>query len=177
MTRVDQEHAARATVADFHRHDVYSLTRQLGVRPDSYGWNSRSIPSVHTQELLASRGFLYDSDPCNDDLPYFTEVGGRRLLVVPYSKTLNDSRYLVAPGFGSPRDFVDLCRSALDELLLEAPEVGGRMMTVALHARWSGQPARAAAVREFVEYARSQPGVRFMRRLDIARFWIDSFGA
>ena len=63
------------------------------------------------------------------------------------------------------------------ELLLEAPEVGGRMMTVALHARWSGQPARAAAVREFVEYARSQPGVRFMRRLDIARFWIDSFGA
>ena len=165
MTRVQEaEHLDRA---------IASYERLLGVRPDSYGWNSRSIPSVHTQELLAERGFLYDSDPCNDDLPYWTESAGRRLLVVPYSKTLNDSRYLVAPGFASSRDFVDLCRAALEELLLEAEEVGGRMMTIALHARWSGQPARAAGVRELVEYALSRPGVRFMRRLDIARFWIE----
>jgi len=165
MTREQEaEHLDRA---------IASYERRLGLRPDSYGWNSRSIPSVHTQQLLAERGFLYDSDPCNDDLPYWAEVSGRRLLVVPYSKTLNDSRYLVSPGFSSQRDFVDLCRGALDELLLEAADVGGRMMTVALHARWSGQPARAAGVREFVEYALSRPGVRFMRRLDIARFWID----
>jgi hypothetical protein len=47
------------------------------------------------------------------------------------------------------------------------------MMTVALHARWSGQPARAAGVREFVEYALSRPGAHFMRRIDIARWWIE----
>lgn len=163
----------REQEAEYLDRAIASYERLLGLRPDSYGWNSRSIPSVHTQQLLAERGFLYDSDPCNDDLPYWTEAAGRRLLVVPYSKTLNDSRYLVAPGFGSPRDFVDLCRAALDELLREATDVGGRMMTVALHARWSGQPARAAAVRELVEYALGRPGARFMRRLDIARWWIE----
>jgi peptidoglycan/xylan/chitin deacetylase (PgdA/CDA1 family) len=152
---------------------VESFDRLLGLRPAAYGWNSRSFPSVHTRELLAERGFLYDSDPCNDDLPYWVETADRRLLVLPYTKTLNDSRYLVAPGFSSPRDFADHCRAALDELLREAAALGGRMMTVAVHARWSGQPARAAGLREFVEDARSRPGARFLRRADLARWWIE----
>ena len=42
-----------------------------GERP--FGWNSRSFPSEHTRELLVEEGgFLYDSDPSNDDLPYWT---------------------------------------------------------------------------------------------------------
>jgi len=48
-------------------------------------------------------------------------------------------------------------------------------MTVGVHARWSGQPGRASAVRDFVEYALSQDGVRFMSRIDVARFWIEAF--
>lgn len=151
---------------------IAAYERLLGVRPEEYGWNSRSFPSVHTRDLLAERGFLYDSDSCNDDLPYVVVASGRRILVVPYSKTLNDSRYLVSPGFGSPRDFVDHCRGALDELLREAAVLGGRMMTVAVHARWSGQPARAAALRDFCERALEQPGARFMRRVDLARWWL-----
>ena len=154
---------------------IETYVRVLGERP--LGWNSRSFPSVHTRSLLAEEGgFLYYSDPCNDDLPYFVEEDGRPLLVVPYSKTTNDSRYLVAPGFGSPSDFVDQCRRALDYLSDEAAEHGGTMMTVPVHARWSGQPSRAAAVREFLEYALAKPGARFMRRIDIARFWIDRYG-
>jgi peptidoglycan/xylan/chitin deacetylase (PgdA/CDA1 family) len=152
---------------------IASYERLLGLRPHAYGWNSRSFPSVHTRELLAERGFLYDSDPCNDDLPYWVESAGRTLLVVPYSKTLNDSRYLVSPGFATPRDFAAQCCAALDELLRDAAELGGRMMTVAVHARWSGQPARTAGLREFVEYARAQDGARFMRRNDVARWWIE----
>jgi peptidoglycan/xylan/chitin deacetylase (PgdA/CDA1 family) len=145
----------------------------LGVEPPEYGWNSRSFPSVHTRDLLAERRFLYDADPCNDDLPYWVEAAGRRLLVVPYTKTLNDSRYLVSPGFSSPRDFTDHCAAALDELLREAAVTGGRMMTVAVHARWSGQPARTAGLRGFVEHALGREGARFVRRADIARWWIE----
>ena len=152
---------------------IASYERLLRLRPDAYGWNSRSFPSVHTRELLAERGFLYDSDPCNDDLPYWVESAGRKLLVIPYSKTLNDSRYLVSPGFATPGDFAAQCCAALDELLRDAAELGGRMMTVAVHARWSGQPARTAGLREFVEYARAQDGARFMRRNDLARWWIE----
>lgn len=152
---------------------IATYERLLQVSPPDYGWNSPWSPSVHTRALLAERGFLYDSDPCDDDLPHWAEATGGLLLVVPYSKTLNDSRYLVSPGFASPRDFVDQCSAALDELLREAKQLGGRMMTVAVHARWTGQPARTAGLRQFVDHALGYERVRFMRRADIARWWIE----
>jgi hypothetical protein len=46
-------------------------------------------------------------------------------------------------------------------------------MTIAFHARWSGQAARAAVLRAFLEHATAQPGVRFMRRADIASWWLE----
>jgi hypothetical protein len=58
------------------------------------------------------------------------------------------------------------------ELLDEAGRgYGGRMMSVGIHSRWSGQPGRASAVRDFIDYARQRQGVSFMRRIDIARYW------
>ena len=48
------------------------------------------------------------------------------------------------------------------------------MLTVALHARWSGQPSRTTAVRQFLEYVLGRSDVTFMRRLDIARWWLDN---
>lgn len=168
LTRTDEAgHLDRA---------IETYERVLGVRPAAYGWNSRSFPSVNTRELLAERDFLYDSDPCNDDIPYWVRSAGRDLLVVPYSKTLNDSRYLVAPGFASPRDFVEHCAGALDELVREAAGLGGRMATIALHARWSGQPARASAVRAILDDALARPEVRVVRRSEIARWWVEREG-
>jgi peptidoglycan/xylan/chitin deacetylase (PgdA/CDA1 family) len=150
---------------------VERFTRLLGARP--VGWNCRTQPSEHTRGLLIEAGFLYESDACDDDLPHFAEVeDGRRILVVPYTKTQNDSRYLMTPGYGSPRDYAEQCRMALGELLRES-RTHPKMMTVVAHARWSGQPARTAPLREFFEHALSQDGVRFMRREDIARWWLD----
>ena len=36
--------------------------------------------------------------------------------------------------------------------------------------------ARTSALRDFIEYASAQEGVRFMRRIDIADQWIATFG-
>jgi peptidoglycan/xylan/chitin deacetylase (PgdA/CDA1 family) len=150
---------------------IETFERVLGERP--LGWNCRSWPSPHTRELLVEEGgFLYDSDGSGDDIPYYVRTAGHPFLVVPYSKTYNDSRYLVSPGFAGPRDFLDTLRLGVDEL---ARERRTAMMTVAVHARWSGQAARASAVREFVERARDLEGVAFMRRIDIARWWLDSY--
>jgi hypothetical protein len=49
------------------------------------------------------------------------------------------------------------------------------MMTVAVHARWSGQPARAAAQRLFLEHAQAQKGVSFLRRSEIAHWWLERY--
>lgn len=111
----------RRVVAEQHdlgaiqaQHEAIALYQKLlGRRP--LGWNCRSLPSINTRDLLVEEGgFLYHSDPCNDDLPYFLDHRGTEILVVPYSKTLNDSRYLVAPGYSNPRDFAEDCRSAID---------------------------------------------------------------
>jgi len=48
-------------------------------------------------------------------------------------------------------------------------------MSVGIHSRWSGQPGRASALRDFVEYALGREGVSFMRRSDIAQFWAETF--
>jgi peptidoglycan/xylan/chitin deacetylase (PgdA/CDA1 family) len=152
---------------------VETYERVLGSRP--LGWNARSYPSENTRELLVEEGgFIYESDGAADDIPYYVETSAGPFLVVPYSKTYNDSRYLMSPGFGSPRDFLETMTLGLDELLREAGE-RSTMMTVALHARWSGQPARAAALRLFLEHALAQDGVRFMRRDDIAHWWLERY--
>ena len=167
LTREEEEDRLSRAIALF--------TELLGERP--VGWNSRSYPSVNTRDLLIKDGgFLYDSDPCNDDLPYFTPTEDGRLLIVPYSKTLNDSRYLVSPGYATPGHFVENVRTFLDFLIEEAKEHGGgRMMTIAVHARWSGQPNRAAAIQDIFRTVLSRPEAVFMRRDAIARHWLSQF--
>jgi len=155
------------------RRAIATYERVLAQRP--LGWNCRGWPSENTRELLVEEGgFIYDSDGSADDVPFYTQCLGQPFLVVPYTKTYNDSRFLMAPGFGSPRDFLDTLTMGLDELVREGSE-RPTMMTVAVHSRWTGQAARAAALRAFLDHARSVEGVRFMRRADIARWWLENY--
>jgi peptidoglycan/xylan/chitin deacetylase (PgdA/CDA1 family) len=167
MTRDDERNEIRRAVE--------SVQRTTGRR--LRGWMVRSFPTVHTRELLVEEGgFLYDSDSTNDDLPYFVTALGKPFLVVPYTKVYSDVRYLIAPTYATPRHFFETMKGGLDYLLDEARRAGaGRMMSVGIHARWSGQAGRAAAVRDFIEYGLEQEGVRFMRRINIAEHWTTSF--
>ncbi|QYN18729.1 polysaccharide deacetylase family protein [Amycolatopsis sp. DSM 110486] len=151
---------------------IASLERTTGERP--LGWYLRSFPSENTLELLVEEGgFLYDSDACNDELPYFTDVSGQQVLMIPYSKVYNDTRYLLNPTYGSPAQFFESMRLGIDYLCDEIDHgLGPRMLTVGLHPRWSGQANRASAVRDLLEYVSEKKGVSFMRRLDIARWWL-----
>jgi peptidoglycan/xylan/chitin deacetylase (PgdA/CDA1 family) len=141
------------------------------------GWMVRSFPTVHTRELLVEDGgFLYDSDASNDELPYYVTVLGQPFLVVPYSKVHNDNRYLIPPTYATPRHFCESLKLSLDYLLEEVRAgLGGKLMSVGVHSRWSGQPGRASALRDFIEYAAAQRDVLFMRRLDVAQFWAETF--
>ncbi len=126
---------------------------------------------MHTRELLVEEGgFVYDSDAYNDDLPYYVEVRGTRHLVVPYSFTYNDVRFVLPQGYSGPESFFDLLRRGLDYLWQEGA-THPRMMSIGLHSRFVGQAARTSALREFIEYAQDKGGVWFARRLDIANWW------
>lgn len=148
---------------------VESFEATCGRRP--VGWYCRYGPSVHTRELLVEEGgFRYDADAYNDDLPYYVEVSGRHHLVVPYTLTYNDARFVTPQGYGSPSDFLDNCKRGLDYLWDEGTN-HPRMMSIGLHPRLIGQASRAHALAEFVDYAINKGGVWIARRIDIAEWW------
>ena len=158
MTR-DEEREAIRLATD-------SIEKTTGSRPE--GWYCREM-SVNTRELVVEAGgFVYDSDTYNEDLPYWTTVNGHKHLVVPYSLVVNDARYIMGTGFGSPEHFFETAKATLDRLRNDGDDVG-RMMSIGLHPRISGNPARADALARFIEYAQGFDDVAFMRRIDIAR--------
>ena len=147
--------------------------RVAGERP--YGCYWRYAPSVNSREILVKLGFIYDANAYNDDLPYRVAVNDKSILVVPYSLTYNDGKFVAATGqgYGSPSDFVDYCCRAIDELYREGENGSPKMMSIGLHPRWMGQAGRTSALREVLEYAKDKRGVWIARRIDIARWWIE----
>ena len=154
------------------RRAVESIKTTTGQRP--LGWFSRN-PSDSTRELLVEEGgFVYECDSMADDLPYFIDVGGKRVLIIPYTLENNDGRFTRAPGYSEPNDFFLHLKSSFDTLYREG-ETHPKMMSVGLHMRYVGRPARATAVEDFIRYAKSHPGVWFPRRIDIARWWLENY--
>jgi allantoinase len=151
------------------RKSVASLRRTVGQRP--LGWYCRYGPSVNTRQLVvAEGGFLYDSDCYNDELPYWTTVDGRSHLVVPYTMSVNDSKY-ARNVFATGDDFFTYAKDGFD-LLLREGATQPKMMSVGLHLRISGHPSRAAALERFLDYVVAHEDVWVCRREDIARHWI-----
>lgn len=147
------------------------IRKTTGERP--LGWYPRMASPVSRELAVEEGGFLYDSVTYNEDLPYFVEVSGKKFLTITYSLDNNDGRYwsIVA----EPDQFLRYLKASFDQLYEEAQE-SPKMMSVGLHCRISGLPARARAVDQFIAYAKSFPDVWFARRIDIARFWWENFG-
>jgi peptidoglycan/xylan/chitin deacetylase (PgdA/CDA1 family) len=162
MSRDDEREAIRLAIE--------SIERTTGARP--VGWYCREM-SVNTRELVVEEGgFVYDSDSYNDDLPYWTRILGRPHLVVPYGLVVNDVRYVVGTGFGSPDHFFETAKAHLDRLRNDGDDVS-RMMSIGLHPRITGNPARSDGLARFIDYAQSFDDVWFARRIDIANTFVE----
>lgn len=151
------------------RRAVASLQKTVGERP--LGWYCRYGPGVNTRRLLVEEGgFLYDSDTYNDELPYYLDVGGRPHLVLPYSLTNNDMKY-AGGGLTIPADYTSMHVDAFDFLYAEGARTP-KMMSVGLHARLIGHPARAAGLARFLGHVARHRHAWICRRIDIARHWL-----
>lgn len=154
--------------ARIHRA-IESIKRTTGERP--LGWYCRFGPSENTRRLLVEEGgFLYDSDAYNDELPYWVEVAGRRHLVVPYTMDANDGKFALPAGFSSPAHFETYLKATFDQLYEEGAEAPA-LMSIGLHPRIAGRPARARALAGFLDYILKHDRVWVCRRLDVARHW------
>ena len=158
---LEREHMERAI--EIHQ-------RVTGQKPA--GWYTGRT-SEHTRGLVAQYDhFEYDSDDYSDDLPFWSRVETQRPhLVVPYTLDTNDMRFATPQGFHTGEQFYQYLKDAFDVLYAEG-ESSPKMMSIGLHCRLIGRPARFKALQQFLDYALSHEQVWIPRRIDIARHWV-----
>jgi len=142
-----------------------------GQRPIGYNCNwLRRGPN--TLPLLQELGYVYHIDDLSRDEPFIELVNGMDFVVVPYTLRNNDILLIEGRNY-SPSKFVEQIKMDFDQLYEESGH-RRRMMSVSAHDRISGSPQMVRAFDEFLSYAKSRPGVAFMRKDQIARYALQS---
>ena len=145
-----------------------TIREQTGEAP--VGFYCGRVSANSRRLAIECGGLLYDSDAYDDDIPYWLELdGGDRHLVIPYALDSNDMKFATANAFASPGAFADYLCAAFDELYREGVNGHPAMLSVGLHCRVIGRPARLAALRRFLEHVLCHEDVWICRRADIAR--------
>ena len=158
-----------------HMQQAIEIQKKVtGERP--LGWYTGRT-SANTRALVAEEGgFLYDADDYSDDLPFWSRVVDKPHLVVPYTLDTNDMRFATPQGFNCGDQFYTYLKDAFDTLYAEG-ETAPKMMSIGMHCRLLGKPARFQALKRFVDYVLSHDKVWVARRIDIARHWRKTFPA
>lgn len=160
---------------------VQIITEMTGSAP--LGWYT-GRDSPNTRKLVVEHGgFTYDADHYGDDLPFWQQVSvtgddgtsvAKPHLIVPYALDTNDMRFAAMQGFNSGTQFFDYLKDAFDVLYREGDPAGlnqPKMLSIGLHCRLVGRPARAAALARFLDYVQTHDKVWVARRIDIADHW------
>ena len=144
-------------------------TVATGQRPT--GWyTGRS--SLNTVDLISEEGgFEYVSDTYDDDLPYWRPHKGRPQLIIPYTLSANDMRFVTASGFANGEEYFQLLKDSFDCLYEEGKAGSPKMMSIGLHCRLVGQPGRFMGLKRFLDYIKGFDKVWTPTRIDIARHW------
>ena len=166
MREADERQAIARTAA--------TLERVAGVAP--VGWHTRSATSSHTRDLLTAHGgFLYDSNAYNDDLPFTVDTQSGPHVVLPYAFDTNDMRFFNRGGFVFADDFARYCIAAFDVLLRES-QTAPRMLSIGLHLRIIGRPARISGLERVLDHVAAHSDVWVARRDQIAHAWRQGLG-
>ena len=143
------------------------------------GWYT-GRDSPNTRQLLAEFPQIqYDCDYYGDDLPFWSHLTNaqgetRPHLIIPYTLDTNDMKFSSAGGFNHAEQFYQYLKDAFDVLYAEG-ETAPKMLSVGMHCRLLGRPARFIALQKFLDYVQSHEKVWICRRGDIAAHWQQYF--
>ena len=128
--------------------------------------------SIHTAELLAAEGFLYDSSLMGDDVPYLLSTPQGDLVELPVSWATDDW-----PPYVHSIDLDYMFQVLPPERAMEvfmaefeaARSVGGALWIGVWHPFVSGRLSRWLRIEKMIEYMLGTGEVWFARLEDIAR--------
>lgn len=137
------------------------------------GWLSSSLRgTLRTADIIAEEGLIFYCDLMNDDQPYLIDTPSGPIVSTPYTNEVNDFTHFHRRGFTTD-EVLALYKEQLDVLYAEG-ERSGRMMNVGLHPHISGLAYRVRALREFIRYAQTLPGVWITNREEIATWYMEN---
>ncbi|HEX5502784.1 MAG TPA: polysaccharide deacetylase family protein [Thermomicrobiales bacterium] len=148
------------------RRTTATLADVLGWPPR--GWRAPAgLTTTATLALLHEAGYRYDSSCGDEDVPYWLGVGAGRdgeILELPWSWALDDAAYYAYPGvIRRPGEVAELWIEEFDAALAQT----GYFILVC-HPRYSGRPARVAALERLLDHIAAQDDVWFARCEDLA---------
>jgi len=165
---IDYHHVTEKVEREHIRLAVAGIEKLTGARP--VGWFA-GRSSINTRRLLVEHGgFLYDREYFGDELPFWLAFGARSHLVIPYSFETNDNRFDRNTGFSTADEFAQYMIDCFDLLYEEGAE-RPKIMSVALHDRLIGRPAKAVGLIKFLKHARNHDRVWFCTGKEIAEHW------
>lgn len=137
------------------------------------GWLSSSLRgTMNTAGILAEAGCTFYCDIMNDDQPYLLRTANGPIVSTPYSNEINDFTFITRKNFTTDQ-FAQALIEELD-VLYEEGATSGRIMNVGLHPHVSGRAHRIRALREFIEHAKSLPGIWWATREEIADWYLEN---
>lgn len=164
---VHQFHMDEETERAFIEKAAVSIEKTTGQRPT--GWLSRYLLTENTRRLLLDAGFTYHMDDYSDDQPFWEQVDGRPMLIMPYALDSNDMKMWTAPAL-SPADWLQYAIDSFDWLYREGADQP-RMMSLGLHLRIIGRPGRIGYFERFLDHVAKHDDVWITTRADIAEHW------
>ena len=148
------------------------LERITGAKPVGYRSPSWEL-SEQSLDLLADRGFLYDSSLMGDDIPYNVDVNGRSLVELPVHWELDDVPYFnYSPALGvrnvaaDPQQVYRVWSAAFEGMYHY-----GRSFMLTMHPYTIGRPGRLRMLERLIQYIQTFGGVQFMRAVDVAKMF------
>ena len=166
-------HGISEDIERSHMQEAIEIQKSIcGYRP--LGWYTGRT-SENTRKLVAEEGgFLYDSDDYSDDLPFWSKIINKPHLIIPYTLDANDMRFATNQGFNTSDHFYNYLIDTFNTLYEEGKSFP-KMMSVGLHCRLIGRPGRFQGLKKFIDYILNFDDIWIAKRVDIAKFWINSF--
>lgn len=150
------------------------LERASGSRP--VGWLGSALAETwNTLDHLIAEGCEYVADWVNDDQPYLIDVGGKKIVSIPYSYEINDSPHIYYR-FGNADEFENMIKRQFDVLYREGAE-SGRVMAICLHPFMIGVPHRIDSLDRALAHISRHDGVWFATGREIVRHYLKSGAA